>query len=433
MDVQDLLKQVDGYLGAGKPDRAESILRSILTANPEYVPALKRLARAVQDGGNSKGADAILKRVSKIQEKNKGRSAQAGHVSPEGKRVLHILFFQQTPCIRNYKMAQALGGLGHKVTLAYINKKLSEQYPGLSDDVYHSCIRLNRLQDLWEAGGDYDLIHCHNEPDKPTVAALAGDTPVIHDTHDLVSLRNPDNELVGFFEGVANRGARGRIYTTPYQKREAQILYDIQGPSLVFHNYASAQDLPATYHPKLSEQDGELHFVYEGGISMTRHRDFKETFVEIAARGAHLHIYPIKRDEDLAAFFKPNPRIHYYAPVSPKQIMEEMTRYDIGIIPWNLVSGNKRFLDSTMANKLFEYLAAGLPVAASAVQSYEEYFANNSVGVTFRTVSELFDKLPDLKRMIREVDFSKQVYTFESEIHRVVAFYNQVLASVSAP
>ena len=40
--------------------------------------------------------------------------------------MLNILFVQEWPCIRNYKMATALRGKGHRVSLAYAKAKLSQ-------------------------------------------------------------------------------------------------------------------------------------------------------------------------------------------------------------------------------------------------------------------------------------------------------------------
>lgn len=341
------------------------------------------------------------------------------------KRKLKILFLQKTPCIRNYKMAQALRKLGHHITLAYTDKKLSDAYSGLSDCIYNDLVKISDYRELWDISKKYDLVHSHNEPDTLSVAALACPIPLIHDTHDLISLRRPDNMDFRYFEGIANRGAAGRIYTTIYQQREAATLYAPDGPSLVFNNYASEDDLPSNFLPKISKKDGEVHFVYEGGIGY-RHRDFRPIFVEMAMKGLHIHIYPAKFDPKIATFFSKFEKIHYNKPVSPKALLEEMTQFDYGIIPWNLENANKKFLDTTIANKLFEYIAAGLPVATTSIQSYEDWFEKNPLGVTFRTVDELISKIDTLSEM-RNLPFSEHIYTFEREIHKVESFYYLVL------
>ena len=137
--------------------------------------------------------------------------------------TLNILFVQNSPCIRNYKMAKALRSKGHRVSLAYTDKPLSRMYPGLSDDAYDDSIQLSSYRHLWDISGRFDLIHSHNEPDTLTVAALACNAPVIHDTHDLISLRNHDNSMLSYYEGVANHGAIASMDETGSHKTEGWV------------------------------------------------------------------------------------------------------------------------------------------------------------------------------------------------------------------
>jgi glycosyltransferase involved in cell wall biosynthesis len=294
-------------------------------------------------------------------------------------------------------------------------------------DVYAENIQLASWPQLWDLAAGYDLVHCHNEPDLPTVAALGARVPVIHDTHDLISLRAGGDPNLAFFEGLANRGATGRVYTTPYQLEEARQLYGVEGPSLVLMNYAAQEDLPHQNLPKLSAGDGRVHMVYEGGLGGNAHRDFSELFVQLARGGLVLHIHPTSHDPALAEFFGRVPNVHYYHPISPREIMTQLTRYDVGIIPFNLAKGNRRFLDSTVANKLFEYLAAGLPVVASDLQSYRDYFAANPVGFTYSDARDLLERLPGLLAATRGQDLSAHARTYESEIHRLEEFYFSLL------
>jgi len=342
-------------------------------------------------------------------------------------KPLNILFVQEAPCIRNYKMATALRSRGHRISLAYTKARLSQMYKGLSDDVYDENVHISNFRQLWDLSRHYDIVHCHNEPDVLTVAALAGDAPVIHDTHDLISLRANGDLNLAYFEGVANRGATGRVYTTPYQMEEAQKLYGVNGPSLVFYNYVSESDLATSLLPKRSTEDGKVHIVYEGGIGGNGHRDFFSLFVELAKLGNHIHIYPTFYDTEIARYFSEFPNIHYNNPLSPKHIIEAMSQFDFGIIPFNLEKGNKRFLDSTIANKLFEYLAAGLPVLASPLRSYIDYFSKNPVGITFQDEKDIIENIPRLKKIAESTDFSRQVFTYEKQVAELEHFYRHAM------
>ena len=392
------------YLEMNEPAKACSALEGSLKLNPDQ-PAV------------NESLDAVRKEISVF-----GTTTQ--HT------LLNILFVQNFPCIRNYKMVTALKSKGHKVTLAYTKYRISQIYEGLEDSVYDDCIKIRDNRHLWDISGDFDIIHSHNEPDELTVVALACDTPVVHDTHDLISLKYEGNKDISFFEGIANRGAAGRVYTTPYQMEEARSLYGMTGPSIVYYNYASRADLPKRILPKLSDKDGDIHIVYEGGIAGIdgKHRDFTSPFFDLANKGIHIHIYPPSScDKEIAKQYSSHNNIHFHNSISPRQIMEIMTQYDYGIIPFNLAKGNNSFLDTTIANKLFEYLAAGLPVIASPLKSYIDYFQNNPVGIIYNTAQDIIDSMPRLKEITSNTDFTKYTFTYEGEIERLEEFYYRIL------
>lgn len=434
-DADTLLNLADLYLKTQRWPRACEYLETCARHHPTE-SLFKLLANVHSKIGNgSKAADYLKKSYeyrqmgSQVVETNISPSRPPVEKNERCQTPLQILFVQDSPCIRNYKMASALRSRGHHVALAYTGKRLSERYPGLSDDTYNECVCLVDHRHLWDLSRNYDLVHCHNEPDMLTVAALAGSAPVVHDTHDLISLRSDGDPKLAYFEGIANRGTAGRIYTTPYQLEEARKLYGVNGSSLVFYNYCAAADLPKRFLPKLSENDCRTHIVYEGGVGGSAHRDFSDVFTQLAVSDVDVHIYPATYDPKQARAFSGYPQIHYNQPVSPKKLMEEMSQYDFGIIPFNLEKGNKRFLDSTIANKLFEYLAAGLPVMASALNSYIDFFKRHPVGFTYELVEEIIERIPQLKTVAKQVDFTKYVYTFEKEIRSLEKFYFGILDS----
>lgn len=362
-------------------------------------------------------ANALLQHAQKL----------LGIVKEEKKTPLKILFLQPSPCIRNYKIAKALRQKGHLVSLAYFDKKLSEVYGGLSDSIYSSCHKIENYMTLWELAAGYDLIHSHNEPDQHTVTALGAKKPVVHDTHDLMSLRSPGSNNI-YWEGLANRTASARVYTTSYQLQEARTMYNVPEPNLVLHNYISFSDRPKVFLPKLSLQDNAPHIVYEGGFGgRATHRQFADIFFDLAKYGVHSHIYPVRYDPEVEAMFKDNPYLHYEKPVSPTEIMTQMTQYDFGIIPWHLTQENQRFLDSTIANKFFEYLAAGLPVYTSPVRSYKDYFKEHRVGTIFNNAAEIVDNLEMMATLAAAGNLKSQALSFEDNIDKLTDLYFQIL------
>jgi len=416
-------------------------LENAIQHDTEYFDAIFNLVKVYQKLDDPDNAIFYLKKCLVLQPENQKASELSKTINQQtndklnfnvqqqiqNEIPLNILFVQDAPCIRNYKMATALRGRGHSVSLAYTRARLSQMYTALDDNVYNECFQIKSYPQLWDLSRNYDIIHCHNEPDILTVAALAGTRPVIHDTHDLISLRAKEDANLIYFEGIANRGAAGRVYTTPFQLQQAKLMYKVEDPSIVFYNYVSQGDLPAKYLPKLSDTDGQIHIVYEGGIGGNMHRNFSALFNELAQNNIHIHIYPSFYNEQLALYFSSNKNIHFYQPYSPKQIIQQMTQYDIGIIPFNMEKGNKQFLDTTIANKLFEYLAAGLPVITSPLQSYIDFFIENPVGQTFENIEDIHAKIPQLLEKSKTIDFTKYIFTYESQVYLLEDLYQKVI------
>jgi glycosyltransferase involved in cell wall biosynthesis len=255
---------------------------------------------------------------------------------------------------------------------------------------------------------------------------LAGDAPVVHDTHDLISLRANGNPNLSYFEGMANRGAGGRVYVSEFQRDMASQLYGVDlRSSIVVHNYVARHMIPVEPLPKISQEDGEIHIVYQGGLGNARihHRYFLPLFREIASKGIHVHIYPSFPNPEYEQEAKQSTYLHYHGPVSPNQIVQEMTQYDYGIVPFVVTEENERHLQSAMPNKLFEYLAAGLSVIARDLYSIRNFIEKYRVGLLYSAVDDIFNNLGALKG----VSLRGLRFILEDEIHHLDRLYYDLL------
>ncbi|MEW6443349.1 MAG: glycosyltransferase [bacterium] len=344
---------------------------------------------------------------------------------PEGpglERPLRILFLQQSPCIRNYKYAYALKRRGHRVTLAYIERPLSERY-ALSDDVYERSVAIRDFRDFWQLSEGFDLIHSHNEPDTYTVLAAGSSVPTIHDTHDLMSLGPETGHVVNrILECLANKLCTGRVSVSPYLVGQVKGLYGGHD-GLTVYNFAVLEK-PLSKLPKLSERDGRIHIVYEGGMQLGHsYRDPSELFIELSKHGFHVHVYPATYSEKVEEVFSPHKNIHYERPVSPKDLIQILSQYDLGLIPFSVTEQTREVLNASLGNKLFEYLAAGLPVVAPDLVSYRIFFETYPFGCVFGGTEDLFRRIPEVSR-IRAID---RTFLFDGQVADVERFYASCL------
>lgn len=335
---------------------------------------------------------------------------------------LNILFVQPKPCPRNRKTALALQKKGHKVTLAYMTDSNYDEY--IVGDIYDATYRVTTQAELLELCRSHDITHVHNEPDTPSliVSEYAPDVVLVHDTHDMIQLRHPNSGL-GPVAAIANRRADGAIFSTPQQFLATKQFYDIDtSKSIVIFNFVSEDDLPQGNKPKLSESDGLTHIVYEGSL-MGMHRELKDAFMILGDMGYCMHIHPAFENPEYEEMAWAHERIYYNHPLPPERLLAELTQYDIGIIPWNVEASQKPFLDTCLANKLFEYSAAGLPVIARRTAALEWMMTEQNLGLVYDDISEIPEKIGELKAK----DVTPKTFTMESQINTLIGFYRMLI------
>jgi glycosyltransferase involved in cell wall biosynthesis len=200
---------------------------------------------------------------------------------------------------------------------------------------------------------------------------------------------------------------------------------------IVFHNYVSRSLAPRSFREKLSEKDGDVHVVYEGTLLSLSgdHYDLKGIFNDLARHGYHVHIYDSHSNQDYARLAETHDSIHYHGHKDPRELSYEITQYDYGWAGFN-VAKNRDHLDMALPNKLFEYLASGLPVLSFPHKAQKEFLEANGVGLVFEDLNELDDELKQratvdcLKDNVLQKRFH---FTMEASIGKVLNLYTSLL------
>ncbi len=361
---------------------------------------------------------------------------------------MNILFLEAQPCIRALKYAEGLKSVGSEVKLffAYTRKTLTQFY-GYGDELFEMMIKLkpeelpqqiNALFD-WK---NIDLVHSHNAPDFLTVSAIEasrGRIPIIHDIHDLISIRNtpygsldPRDSYILEIERRAVTKCDGLIYVTSGVKEACESAYPLgQKPRIVFPNYVPRRLMPSTLRRKLSKDDGKIHLVYEGGLdslNLGSHYDLKDIFKAIADQGIHIHIYSSIENPDYSAFAEGNDYIHYQGHLDAKELFSEITQYDYGWAGFN-ITRNKKHVDTVLANKVLEYIGCGLPVISLNHETQRKFIEENGIGVVITKMDQLSSRLQEeseLNEVRRRVLECRDQFTIESKINAVLNFYKSL-------
>ena len=358
---------------------------------------------------------------------------------------MRVLFLEQQPCIRALKYAVALRATRPDVTLAFAfqGKTLTEWY-GTGDELFDAWWRLDGSapRDLGRAVADFapHLIHSHNLPDSLTVLALEVTKrriPVIHDVHDLQSLRRTPYEH-GFpepsdpleLERQAVEGSAALVTVSDELLAEIGARHRLPARTLAFANYALARDLPANLPRRPPRRAGPMRVVYQGTLSTNGgHYDLRRLFEEIAAEDVELDVFPSRPVPAYEELARRHATIRLHRTVDPRRLLRELPRYDFGWAGFNETL-NRAHLDTVLPNKVYEYLGCGLPVLTLRHRALSRFVDETGVGLSLDGVPGLAELLSDVDvvELRRRVAAVRRGMTVEANIDRLGALYEELLA-----
>lgn len=358
---------------------------------------------------------------------------------------MRVLFLQRQPCIRALKYAVAIRKAepGIELGFAYQGRTLSDYY-GSGDELFDRWWDLGvagqPARELARAIDEFapDIIHSHNLPDSLTVLALelvGGSIPIVHDIHDLQSLRTtqyrdgfpePPDPLA--LERWAVERADAVVTVSQELVNVLDASYALAAPVTVIPNLALDRDLPDLPGPSVDPDP--VRVVYQGSLATDgSHYDLREIFVALISDGIELHVHPSRPAPAYLALAERTPGLSVHTPMDPGALMVALARYDVGWAGFNATM-NAAHLDTVLPNKLFEYLGCGLPVATLAGHAaLSRFVADEGVGIVLAEAAGLGEVLRDLPlRMLRSrVVSARGAFTFEGRIHGLLDLYRSLL------
>ena len=305
----------------------------------------------------------------------------------------------------------------YKRAMNYRNSLLRIQsYLGI-DDKRRFLRALDRVLSM----NDVDLIISGNDAlqtedirTRWVIENWKGKIPIVYDCQDILTDCFSGMFKVQENERFVNEESDGVIHTNPIALKWMTSRYRI-ARSTYFPNYGCREDFQSRL-PKLSKDDGLVHLVYCGSVQKTPKkypypfaRDLKNAFREIASLGfplhLHLGLYPDTPEHSYYMELKnyPNITLHRYLPF--KKMMENLSRYDVGLFPVDFGSLKKQvelfglsILDDFALSradtcKQYEYTLAGLPVLTAPLKWISQWLERNNFGTSFHSASHLYNIL----------------------------------------
>ena len=349
------------------------------------------------------------------------------------KNTLHILFVQKVPCIRTHKIAEILRARGIDVSIAYTGEPPEASHPYYAN-IYSEQNAFFSAKDMvdYVNNSEYDLVHCSNEPDSLTNIMLTTNKPVVHDTHDFISLCYKAKGDMLTLEYLANTKSHGLIYVNEYNLQLAKERYGVDDHNtLVIENRPSHAARPKESLKKISCDDKEIHCVYEGSIFKNPNdmRYMENIWLKLAENGVHVHFYTYADPHYCQKLERLHPLIHYEGAASSVDLLTTLTQYDCGLVLFQELPEYQLKLDTSLPNKLFEYISAGLPIVVGDVKSYREFTEKYHVGAFLDFDKDIKKQITDIIKIKIPANFiEKENFTMDDQADKMITFYQKIIA-----
>lgn len=355
-------------------------------------------------------------------------------------RKLNIVMVSAHACIRVQKIALPLLQDGHSVHL--IAQKIPsfwESYKTFS--IYYDAGQLINTIDILEKSGNVDLYHCHNEPSWfVTLLKERTKKPVLLDVHDTFLTRlTPEQEdnmrdagenpvRVTAEERTNFQLADGLLFVSDAVKDIVCKEFKLQQPTMTLPQYVPE----FLYKYNFGHWMGGL--VYEGKVQLPKevfsdsrmkgfdYCDYTRLAQDCARIGMDFHLYAGRYDKEYQDYFERLAFTHKGVPF--RELLNLISRHDWGLVG-NLVDSPQ--WQTTLANKLFEYIAAGVPIVAINAGECSKLIEKYDIGITVQSISELAERWRQHREKRINLIKIRNEFTMENHLKELIDFYGGFL------
>jgi glycosyltransferase involved in cell wall biosynthesis len=348
---------------------------------------------------------------------------------------MNILFVAYHTCARAAKEARALGKAGHQVIiLQHVAASEEILYSTELSSFYHGE---QALRERIAYFSDWaEVIHVHNEPNWIVIAAAAErdrscpGVPVVFDVHDLESMRESGDTDKD--ETAAIHAADAFIFPSRAYMHGVRTSRNVDSvPCRVIYSMCGRDEIVDQPLPRVNG------IVYEGAAvapllnfnnkspGWKGYRDYSSMTRALTGAFVPFHLYGIRKE-----FQQPyiNAGAIVHDMIRYPDLLKQLSRYDWGLCghleshpQWN----------KAMPNKLFEYLAAGIPVISINADEVSDFVSKHGLGVVAKDLNELNKIARDRKMrssLAEKVEDERERFTMGGQVNEIEALYAQASA-----
>jgi hypothetical protein len=337
------------------------------------------------------------------------------------KKICIVTYFH---CLRNVKLAIAAWMLGYELELI----TQANGY-GLISEL--GFLHIYKSIKIWETPSQLeaymrdstaDVFWCHNEPDVMAELAvkphIKKDRIIIHDCHDLPTLHPGRGKEFAPQEKAACEGADFIFVPT---KNYIDLIEKKYGKGKNVHVVYSCS--PSIFFPDcdLPRVNGMLYCGQVNVPSMNSqlpYRNCLPLFQYLTQLGVATHIYHTTPTANLQPYMQVGACI--YGTLRMFAANLQYTRYDYAFVGSNVECEE---IQICMPNKLFDCMAAGLPLICLNATTAGEFVKEKGIGVSIQGLINMstvdwgnVDMWEGMREKVREIRYE---YTAEKEVEKV--------------
>jgi len=332
----------------------------------------------------------------------------------EGKRFKVVVVAYRI-CSRTTKQMIALS---EKVDLHLITHQVPEADIYKTVNHFHDVTGLKRTLALFK---DADIIHAVSEPSWVVIACkeVLPDKKIVYDWHDAQIWRSEKPEDASTEERLVSNWVDGIIVPS----QTCKDLIETDKDCIVLPPYVNEQNIA---YNSWGYQGG---IVYEGRVDIPEMKDFmsyakyKDLCEEFQKEDIPFHIYsPMHGRDRHDEVYKDICTWH------PGMLHNELINW-LGVHDWGICGNLTEFRewDVAMPNKLFEYMAGGIPVIALNAKEVGKFVEEHGVGISVKTVQEIKDRWDERDACQKNVMLKRNQFTMEGHCYKIIDLYKRVL------
>jgi hypothetical protein len=353
-------------------------------------------------------------------------------------KKLKIVAISSHNCIRVHKQSLPLLEMGHDVHL--IAKKqvgFTEYYRTFShySDI-GQCIESIKLH------SDADIFHCHNEPSwfVCAVKEIFPNKPVVLDVHDTFLTRSTSEEAdMALSKGLPHvrvtteernsfQLSDALVFVSDDVKQATVGEFNLSQPSIVLPSYVPY----GLYQYHTKEWMGGL--VYEGRVTLPEEHqglnlntganycDYEEVAREAKKTGIDFHLYAGREDEPFKKAYEEEAFIH--PGYDYKNLLRQISRHDWGLVG-NSINGPQ--WNMTLPNKLFDYMASGVPSVCINASASAKLVGEYGIGMEVSSLEELAKRWGEHRQYRNNIWKRRKELSMEANIGRLLRLYGDLI------